>query len=412
MATDSLIVPINDAIVHSHFIDVYKNRLNATNVRELYDRLKKIPLSSTGGIAVRQRELDAITQKLGPLLDNYMSPTGVVGNGLYTLTGSLASPRRPSCEEYAKILVLAATRIGAPRVTQLLGDWIQGKRLHVFQCVLLKGMLTEGKLQPVPGMLLDTLSSNGDLLPRSLRLPPYEHEHEQYVRRAILSVEYESEPALYDPELIQGNPPDPSCPPSPVNPKLSSFAFSDFCRALSLTINNKVDWFILWQDYGDVEAFFLNPGFSSQRQEVRSGSPVYVTEENVLKCLDLHDRLSGRRDLDVPIARWRQSKCARTEAEQLIELRIALESILLKDASRAGEMQFRLATRGAWLLGETFDDRSKYFDTLNRVYDYASRVIHGGEPKVKAGRDLQSDIADAQNLCRAAIMKFSSAEKH
>ncbi len=413
MATDSLIGPINDAIVHSHFIDFYKNRLNSSHVRELYDRLKTIHLNSTDKIVVRQRELDAITQKLGPLLGTYMSPTGFVGNGLYTLTGSLASPRHPSCKEYAKILVLAATRIGAERVTQLLGDWIEGKRLRVFLCVLLKGVSTEGKLQPVPGMLLDTLPNNGNFLPRSLRLQPHDHRREQFLSRAILSVECKTEAGLYDPELIQGKPtfpPAPLDPPCPVNQNLSTVTFPSFCRALSLTINNNVDWFILWHDYGDVEAFFLNPGFWSQRQEVRSESVVRVTEEDVRTCLDLHDKLTRRSDLDLPIARWLRTKRVRTQYEQLIELRIALETILLNDTLGTSEKKFQLANRGAWLLGETFDDRLKYFETLKQVYDYASRVIHGGKPKAKAGRDLQRDMVEAQDLCRDAILKFSTDE--
>ena len=93
----------------------------------------------------------------------------------------------------------------------------------------------------------------------------------------------------------------------------------------------------------------------------------------------------------------------------MIELRIALESVLLNDDKGTGEKRHRLATRGAWLLGATFDRRKSHFDTLRYVYDYASSVIHGGTPKVKQGRDLRQDIADAQDLCRDAILRVASA---
>ena len=409
MVTDSLIRHIDNAVAQAGFADVYKNRLNASHVRHLYEGKQRCPLSSTDAITVPRHELEALTYELGPLLGTYRSPiSGLVGNGLYALTGSSASPRRPSSQAYAKILVLAASRIGSKRVAELLDGWIQGRGVRVFACVLLKGLRTEGKLRPVAGMHLDTLSTNGDHLPRSLRLDPHEHRHEQFTGRAMLSLEYETVPALYDPEVVRGNPPVPSEPPSLLNPELATVSFDSFCRAISLETNNQVDWFIHWMDYGDVEAFFLNPGFSSNRKDASNSSTISVSEEQVRKCLDTLALLHGRRALDLPIARWRKSKCSLSTNEQLIELRIALESVLFSDDTGASEKRYRLATRGAWLLGDTFDQRESYFKTLTCVYGYASSVIHGGTPKVKKGRNLEYDIASAQDLCRDAILRLAA----
>ena len=411
MLTDSLIGHIDNAVAQVGFADVYKNRLNASHVRHLYEGKQRCSFSSTDAITVPRPELEALTCELEPLLGTYRSPiSGLVGNGLYALTGSLASPRRPSCQAYAKILVLAASRIGAKRVGELLNGWIQGWGVRAFTCVLLKGLRTEGKLRPVAGMHLDTLSNNGDDLPRSLRLDPHEHWHEQFVGRAMLSLEYETVPALYDPEVVRGNPPGPS-PASPLNPELAAVSFDSFCQAISLKTNNQVDWFIHWTDYGDLEAFFLNPGFSSQRKDASASSIVSVSEEQVRRCLRTLALLQARRALDLPIARWRRSKCSPSTNEQLIELRIALESVLLSDDTGASEKRHRLATRGAWLLGETFDRRETHFATLRHVYDYASSVIHGGTPKVKKGRNLGLDIASAQNLCRNAILRLAAAKR-
>ena len=342
-------------------------------------------------------------------LHTYRSPiSGLVGNGLYALTGSSASPQLPSSQAYAKILVLAASRIGAKRVAELLNGWIQGSGVRIFACVLLKGLRTEGKLRPVAGMHLDTLSNNGDHLPRSLRLDPHEHWHEQFPGRAMLSLEYETVPAFYDPEVVRGNPPVPSAA-GPLNPELATVSFDSFCRAVSLETNNQVDWFIHWNDYGDVEAFFLNPGFSSQRKDASNSPIVSVSEEQAHRCLRTLALLQGHWALDLPIARWRQSKRSPSTNEQLIELRIALESVLLNDDTGASEKRHRLATRGAWLLGETFDQREIYFKTLKHVYDYASSVIHGGTPKVREERNLERDIASAQDLCRDAILRLAAA---
>ena len=141
MLTDSLIRHIDNAVEKAVFVDVYKNSLPAPQVRHLYEHKQRCPLSSTDAIMVPRPELEALTFELGPLLGTYKSPnSGLVGNGLYALTGSLASPRLPSCQEYAKILVLAASRIGSVRVAELLDGWIQGGAVRVFACVLLKGL--------------------------------------------------------------------------------------------------------------------------------------------------------------------------------------------------------------------------------------------------------------------------------
>ena len=45
-----------------------------------------------------------------------------IGNGLYHLKGLVVLPRLPSVEDYAKILVLATSRIGSERVVELFAD--------------------------------------------------------------------------------------------------------------------------------------------------------------------------------------------------------------------------------------------------------------------------------------------------
>ena len=86
----------------------------------------------------------------------------------------------------------------------------------------------------------------------------------------MLSLAYETVPALYDPEVVRGNPPVPSEPASPIDSGVGHRFVRKFCRAISLETNNQVDWFIHWNDYGDVEAFFLNPGYPGGRRPCAS----------------------------------------------------------------------------------------------------------------------------------------------
>ena len=162
---------------------------------------------------------------------------------------------------------------------------------------------------------------------------------------------------------------------------------------------------VMWKHSSSIQGFF------SHGKEASNTALVTVTEEDVRSCLHTHGLLEGFGALNLPIARWRRSKQTVEEHEQLIDLRIALESVFLSDDKGRSEKRHRLAIRGAWLLGESIDDRKRKFDTLRFVYDYASSVIHGGTPKVKKGRDLGQDIAEAQDFCRRAIMKIAKAGK-
>ena len=404
---------IDQASQQATFRDVYRNQVDSSTIGQLYKVNQRFPITSADSINIPEPYLTGLVSELNASLGIYKSSdSGLIGNGLYHLKGSSASPRLPSIEDYAKILALAASRIGSVRVTELLAEWLQGKGLRAYSCVLLKGIETEGKLAPINGIRLDTLPSNGNDFPKSLRIDTYDIDHEQFSHRAMLSIVYETASPLYDPQF----PPEsfPMTPPDRklVNPDLSSVSFESFCRAMSLTVNNHVDWFIQWEDYGDVEAFFLNPGFSSGRKETVNSSPVIVSEEDLKKCLEIHSQLHGFSGLDLAIARWRRSKRPTTTYDQLIEIRIALEAVLLNDDKGViGEKRHRLAIRGAWFLGETFDKRKEYFKILRKVYDIASNVIHAGKPEEKNEHELSNIISDAQNLCRDAILQIARARK-
>ena len=180
---------------------------------------------------------------------------------------------------------------------------------------------------------------------------------------------------------------------------------------MSVEINNHVDWFRLWWDYGDVEAFFVNPGHSHNWRDISNPPPILVSDQQLERSLELQGLLDGFTILDLGIARWRRSKGAPTQEDRLVELRIAMESILLAyDKGVVGEKTHRLAMRGAWLLGETFEQRRAYFRSLRAAYGLASNVLHAGTLK-KKDQEMRAKILDeAQDICRAAILRIAKSK--
>ena len=405
METLHLTEILEHAVDHVQVTDVFGSKFHSTLIKQLYDQKRQLPITAPAAIAVGEHDLSVLMAELEKSLGCFKSDElDSVGNGLYLLKGSSSSPRLPTVEDYARILLLASTRIGGDRVAELVTGWIEGKAIRYRICGLLKGILTDQKIEPQLGLSIETLSSNDDQLPRSLRLGDHEHWSEQYTSRAMLTLEYEVHPALYDPNIQEKTVLEDRLKRAVTNTNLSNISLDSFTRALALEINNQVDWFICWEDYGDVEAFFLNPSFSSQRKEVKNFSSVIVTIDDVKGTFETHSKLESRHELDLAIGRWRRSLEATNIYDQLIELRIALELCLLNNESHEGEKRHRLAMRGAWLLGATYKERSEHFKLLRDTYDHASMVIHGGLLELKKHDSIRTMLASAQELCRNIIL--------
>ena len=407
---------IERAVRQAEFTNVFKRRFGSEAMKELYAREMDdgFRLSSTESVHVDDTALRELVSEFRPIVAPYVSSeTGAIGNGLYQLWGSSSSPRLPSVEDYAKMSVVAAARLGPERVAGLLTEWAEGRPIRVWLCALLMGARTDGVLRPVDGLRLDTLPSDFAEFPRSLarQIDLHDFRHEQYSHRAVLFLEHFQGPVLYSPD--NGLPESLEFPSLATvrNPELASVSVDGLCRALSIEANSCVDWFRQWWDYGDVDAFRLNPGSSHNSKEASDVTPSLVTEQQLKNCLELHGMLDGFTKLDLAIARWRRSKGAVTTEEQLVELRIAMESVLLGDDKRpVGEKRHRLAVRGAWLLGEDFDERKTCYRSLRDAYDLASRVIHAGSLKSQERETDTRILNEAQDACRAAILRVAKAQ--
>ena len=67
------------------------------------------------------------------------------------------------------------------------------------------------------------------------------------------------------------------------------------------------------------------------------------------------------------------------------------------------EKGFRIATYGAWHLGENFEQRHAFRETLHKVYSDSSSAVHGGKLKY-AAKDPKL-VSSAQDICRNGILK-------
>ena len=83
---------------------------------------------------------------------------------------------------------------------------------------------------------------------------------------------------------------------------------------------------------------------------------------------------------------------------------------LADDNGAVGEKGHRLAIRGAWLLGETLEQRKKYFDSLREAYGFASTVLHAGSLKKQKEEARVRALDEAQDICRAAILRIAEAK--
>ena len=414
LSIDRLTECISKAVQKTHFRNVFGNSFESSVMSDLYSRNdmhEHCRLTNPDAIITREKELITLVSVFMPSITQYRSSgTGAIGNGFYNLLGSSASPRLPSIEDYAKLLILAGSRIDPERVACIFMGWLDDRPIKVWQRSLLKGVITDEQLSPKDGLRVETTPTNHDEFPRSLHVQINRHDidHEQYAQRAILSFECQIRPVLYMPDEMPENDLRSAQRPTTRNPTLSSLTLDSLCRAMSLQVNNPIEWFMGWQDYGELDAFFLNPGHSSIRRDVRDRTSVSISEEQLSKSLEVHEWLRRLTRLDLAIARWHRSKCATTKEEQLVELRIALESVLLSDDKGVvAEKRHRLAIRGAWFLGLEFEERKKYFRTLRDAYDSASKVLHAGSLTDENTETLECVIRNAQDICREAVLRIA-----
>ena len=177
--------------------------------------------------------------------------------------------------------------------------------------------------------------------------------------------------------------------------------------ALSLACGTKIDWIASWSE-SDLFRYFggISALSSVMKNFVPGGNEAKLTKSDLEKTREIMSRWKSFKSnemMRLAAQRLAKSIGGGNISDQFIDLRVALDMTFLGDAGQ-GEMGFRLATHAAWLLGANPQERLCYQETMKKVYNLASRVLHGNTIKFKdEDRKL---LQDGQKICRAGILKI------
>ena len=146
---------------------------------------------------------------------------------------------------------------------------------------------------------------------------------------------------------------------------------------------------------------------------------VTADETHVEQARRLYKRLvdfnaKDRRNLLIAIDRWRKSKASGIDADNIIDLGIALEALYVPDGG--GDTTYKLAIRAARHLGKDKQDREDLLTQFKDIYACRSRAVHDGHvaETVRFGKEKISRskfIMHAQDLCLQSITKILEKEK-
>lgn len=142
---------------------------------------------------------------------------------------------------------------------------------------------------------------------------------------------------------------------------------------------------IRWESYFAAQGVHLESLLGSRANYHFNAEEIPQFEKFVKSWTELHKSIDSDR-LMIALAYLENSHESKSEKEQLIDLSVALEALLLNEKQ---ELSFKLASRGANLLGRTAEDRKFYFAELKRFYDVRSKIVHGESLKAKQANALQ-----------------------
>lgn len=355
------------------------------------------------GLGVVPSLPEHLLSKLAANLESLLCPhmvEGEIGNGIALFLGG---PLTTSTNTLTGPVARASVILGPNRVAQLLRHWSSGGTIPYQKHIVLSGATVADPFDIGPGILIDRLPDNaldaGDRLPRIARMLFGELE---FPNATILTIECEAGPAFGQPDEIWKN-------HSRTSPIGAVWAGSPerFAQALSLVADHPIFCLLEWSECRDAEAFgFTSSGISSTRRMVSRGG-ASITKDLIEEAFDLHLRYFNDWTMDpnvgIAITRWELSKEEKGLVDQLVDLRIALETLFGEGIQQ--EIRFRLAVRGAWFLGIEFEDRKRIYGELRDVYDRASRAIHSGEVRGSDPHQIRALVSQGQELCRAAILK-------
>lgn len=352
-------------------------------------------------------EAAALVEALTPLLDRFTNrDTGHIGFAPYDVIGGLVMD--VTIEHLATAMVTAAALLGTHTVVAAICAWAEGKPGTYVQTWVLRGLDVPEPLEFREGIRFERLpDGRNDLLHHMEDW--YEISIRELAGQPVLRLDIAIDPMFYKPNRdedalarnmrIRG---------SALKRKASrALNLSHLLDALSLVCGRSVQVVYEWNEYPEemllmrtsssVGPFTHNvPSFRFHRA---TGSP--LTPERLGQVGTVVEQMDGRGDLEVAVARWKNSGVVMDAASRIIDLRTVVECLYAQDANHELGLGLRTALCGAWHMAPTADERSAYYDKFRKLYGAASRVVHGRKPGADDG-----DLAQwAHDACRRAILK-------
>ena len=326
---------------------------------------------------------------------------------------------------FAEALVRGAAILGTERVASRLAGWTDNEPAVFKTRTLLNGeVLLAEPLSPMDGIRIESLplaSSNFTFfLPRTKG-----RSLGDYLARMVITIDHLTTPAMFHPR----NEKQVQTSRAAAMPGIDA---TTVCTALSLEADIHADIAFSWDDFGELVAFskghqnlisstgqqhyrshaYTNVNISHESHpdgpaiEFADDRTLNITEEELGRNLAA---LAGERSnqLRVAASRWQSTKNTRASlADRFIDLRIALESLYLRDFTneQSQEMRFRLALFAAWHLGADYEDRKTIRRKLRDAYDTASKAVHSGH--VESTQENEGLLFDAQALCRRGALRL------
>ena len=387
-----------DAVVAASTYTIRDTRLTFEQVRQLapFDRSMRRRIR----VEVPQPETADLAEALGRVLDRFTDPdTGRIGFAPHDLIGGPVTGM--TIDLLATGIVTAAAILGTDRVVSAVLSWAEGKPGSYVYTWVLRGVDVPKRVELREGIRFEKLpEGSADLLEH---IEDWSHVGvDELAGQPVLRYDFSVDPMFY--RLKSDDDADKIRSTAVKGPQPPDLNLRYLLDALSLVCRSNVQCVYEWNEYSE-EMLLLTGGSTGlfthnvHRFHSRASDWTTLTQERLEEVETVMGQLDGRDDLEMAVARWKNSSVALDAANRIIDLRTVLECLYTKGERQ--ELGFRAALCGAWHLAPTTGERPVYYRKLRDLYQTASRAVHGGKLGVVDG-DL---VKWSHETCRRAILK-------
>ena len=325
-------------------------------------------------------------------------------------------------DRFARQVLTSAILIGSTRTVTLLREWANGEPVRYTRFTVLSGFRIEGDQRQFPiedGLTIQALPSSQDQLlalgapemwvGSPISFSPLPLGGPQIYGSPAMVMEMARGPVFSQAQEVPlENKPVASGP----------FGLNDESfHALALTCDAPVLSSCAWSRIPvDVQSFVPWARFTPNHVVLYDGGDAMfapsatLTHEALARAIDLCHKIVEHglgNKARTALARWTKSMQGQF-ADRFIDLRIALEALYAPDGG-SGEISYRVRTRCARHMANSFADRLAIAEEVKRFYNTASAFAHGSM-SVRDGRTAKpkhkQQLEHARAICRDALIKI------